>query len=482
MEQLEKAGAPSAIPSELPDVVPISDTANVNKLGSQPADSLFTPKDDTQSQPGILSRTLGSISSLGSFSTSPNFSQLVDFSSGLFSRSQDERGRVQDIHDVKTNSPPSTPKKPSNVDLEEVKANLKEMTDSSRSSQEKFQTNGENVHHDISVESVVKLDDKPELFQSLDELIPRPARQYDDPPLYLCLKVGHPINKAVSKTCPVESYMKKKPKPEYWFSIPRERVDHLYAFFIQWSPNIYGGEDEIDPKERGFVVIEDDEDNEESINVVEDHFPSEKQRLIKQLSMSKDWEKASVRKGLQRFLSDPGTEGTDSSLSDPANYRAGCRESLPRRFSLIGLGITGQGAEVSVVKPNVTVEQLALSPAERLLKDIDFLKEKDYTARADQLVNYEEARRRLSLLEDEALPLPELSSPSTILEEDMIRKLVKNLPPRCEGYPWTLIYSSDKNGFSLKTMYRSMGRLDSPILLVIKDTRDQRLVPCYHVP
>ncbi len=29
------------------------------------------------------------------------------------------------------------------------------------------------------------------------------------------------------------------------------RVDNLYAFFIQWSPDIYGGEDEIDPTERG---------------------------------------------------------------------------------------------------------------------------------------------------------------------------------------------------------------------------------------
>ena len=29
------------------------------------------------------------------------------------------------------------------------------------------------------------------------------------------------------------------------------RVDPLYAFFVQWSPDIYGGEDEINPAERG---------------------------------------------------------------------------------------------------------------------------------------------------------------------------------------------------------------------------------------
>jgi len=54
------------------------------------------------------------------------------------------------------------------------------------------------------------------------ELIPRPATLYEDPPLYLCLKIGRPLNKAVSKTCPIESYTKRH-KPEYWFSIPRDK-------------------------------------------------------------------------------------------------------------------------------------------------------------------------------------------------------------------------------------------------------------------
>lgn len=64
------------------------------------------------------------------------------------------------------------------------------------------------------------------------------------------------------------------------------RVDHLYAFFVQWSPNIYGGEDEIDPKDRGFVVI-NDSDEEDDMDVVEDHFKQER-RLLRQ--MTKDWE------------------------------------------------------------------------------------------------------------------------------------------------------------------------------------------------
>ena len=59
------------------------------------------------------------------------------------------------------------------------------------------------------------------------------------------------------------------------------------------------------------------------------------------------------------------------------------------------------------------------------------------------------------------------------MSEDQIYVLAKELPPRAEGYPWSLVYSSDKNGFSLKTLYRSMGDIDSPILLTIKDTHNQ---------
>ncbi|NXL50016.1 OXR1 protein, partial [Podilymbus podiceps] len=52
-------------------------------------------------------------------------------------------------------------------------------------------------------------------------------------------------------------------------------------------------------------------------------------------------------------------------------------------------------------------------------------------------------------------------------------QLTKSLPPRTIGYPWTLVYSTAKHGMSLKTLYRTMLGLDTPVLLVIKDSDGQ---------
>ena len=92
-----------------------------------PADS--TPSDSPNPSGSLISRTLGSISSLGS---SPKVvSQLVDFSSGLFTKS-DESDSVAS----NTNSDGS------------VMCHIKGI--------------------DIAVKNAVKLNDRPELFQSLD--------------------------------------------------------------------------------------------------------------------------------------------------------------------------------------------------------------------------------------------------------------------------------------------------------------------------
>ncbi|VDD97785.1 unnamed protein product [Enterobius vermicularis] len=100
-----------------------------------------------------------------------------------------------------------------------------------------------------------------------------------------------------------------------------------------------------------------------------------------------------------------------------------------------------------------------------------------YLNREWEIVTVEEVCRRLSLdhLENLALPIPEGATSSQILDEPMIRKIMNILPPRAEGYPWVNIYSSEKHGFSLFTLYRKMQDWDeelSPILLLIRDCND----------
>uniref|UniRef100_A0A8C1SFA3 Nuclear receptor coactivator 7-like n=1 Tax=Cyprinus carpio TaxID=7962 RepID=A0A8C1SFA3_CYPCA len=78
------------------------------------------------------------------------------------------------------------------------------------------------------------------------------------PPMFLCFKVGKPMRKSFAAgrtSSPAYSYTGRGRQPEYWFAVPQERVDHLYSFFIQWSPDTYGK----DAQEQGFVVVEKDE-------------------------------------------------------------------------------------------------------------------------------------------------------------------------------------------------------------------------------
>ena len=55
------------------------------------------------------------------------------------------------------------------------------------------------------------------------ELIPRPARACPDPPMYLRLRMGRKIGKNTPLPTTVMSYGKNKLRPEYWFSIPKNK-------------------------------------------------------------------------------------------------------------------------------------------------------------------------------------------------------------------------------------------------------------------
>ncbi|XP_039184713.1 oxidation resistance protein 1 isoform X2 [Crotalus tigris] len=215
---------------------------------------------------------------------------------------------------------------------------------------------------------------------------------------FLCLKVGKPMRKTfVSQASALmQQYAQRDKKHEYWFAVPSERTEHLYAFFVQWSPEIYTEDTGESNREPGFIVVKkiETQSGEDSINE----------------TAVKEWEVVSVAEYHRRI---------DALISE--ELRTLCRR----------LKITTR--EDTYSKQGTTIK---------------------------------------TELEPEAFR-PNLSDPSELLQLDQIEKLTKQLPPRTIGYPWTLVYSTAKHGMSLKTLYRTMAGLDTPVLLVIKDSDGQ---------
>uniref|UniRef100_A0A8B9QWF1 Oxidation resistance protein 1 n=1 Tax=Anas platyrhynchos TaxID=8839 RepID=A0A8B9QWF1_ANAPL len=226
---------------------------------------------------------------------------------------------------------------------------------------------------------------------------------------FLLLKVGKPMRKTfVSQaSASMQQYAQRDKKHEYWFAVPQERTDHLYVFFIQWSPELYAEDTGESLREPGFIVVkkkEEPETSEES--TTED--------------AAKEWEVVSVAEYHRRI---------DALNSEELR-------TLCRRLQI--------------------------------------------TTRED--TNSKQATNIKTDLEPEAFR-PNLSDPSELLQPEHIEKLTKSLPPRTIGYPWTLAYSTAKHGMSLKTLYRTMLGLDTPVLLVIKDSDGQEAwahITSYH--
>jgi len=59
------------------------------------------------------------------------------------------------------------------------------------------------------------------------------------------------------------SFGKRKMEREYWFSIPKSKVDNLYHFFKRWAPEVYGDiEDLSDIDKRGLKPVDTDDEEE----------------------------------------------------------------------------------------------------------------------------------------------------------------------------------------------------------------------------
>uniref|UniRef100_A0A3Q4GIH4 Oxidation resistance 1b n=1 Tax=Neolamprologus brichardi TaxID=32507 RepID=A0A3Q4GIH4_NEOBR len=78
---------------------------------------------------------------------------------------------------------------------------------------------------------------------------------------FLCLRVGKPMKKTFvsNASASMQQYAQLGKKHEYWFAVPQERSDHLYVFFMQWSPDMYGEGVGGIGQEPGFRVVKKNE-------------------------------------------------------------------------------------------------------------------------------------------------------------------------------------------------------------------------------
>ncbi|XP_043254709.1 oxidation resistance protein 1 isoform X3 [Colletes gigas] len=273
----------------------------------------------------------------------------------------------------------------------------------------------------LDYRSMVSVEDMPELFVSFDKLIPRPARSCEDPPLYLRLRTGRPKDKKIPRSTPIMSYGKKKLRPEYWFSVPRNRVDDLYRFIHAWVPSLYGELDENYWRERGYILSDTDTD------------------LSPELSPHESGEGGeSTEEGKARVQD--GDEISDLTRESWELIKA----PYVKLYSILKTSSTSADSE-QIQDPEV------LSMSEELRRALY-------------------ANSAISL--DNDVIVPDLVGTTEILSDEHREQLCRHLPARAEGYLWTLVFSTSQHGFSLNSMYRKMAKVESPILLVIEDTED----------
>lgn len=101
---------------------------------------------------------------------------------------------------------------------------------------------------------------------------------------FLCLRVGKPMKKTFisNASASMQQYAQQGKKHEYWFAVPQERSDHLYVFFMQWSPDMYGEGVRGMGQEPGFMVVKKNEASQTS-----------EDELITDLNV-KEWEVVSL--------------------------------------------------------------------------------------------------------------------------------------------------------------------------------------------
>ncbi|KAK7124397.1 hypothetical protein R3I94_018687 [Phoxinus phoxinus] len=129
--------------------------------------------------------------------------------------------------------------------------------------------------------------------QTTEEVVPLPqGKEKSKSHKFLCLRVGRAMRKTFVShaSASMLQYAQRDRKHEYWFAVPSERSDHLYAFFVQWTPDVYGEGLSGVTREPGFVVVKKNQDAESG----------EHDKPVPDITF-KDWEVVSVTEYYRRI-------------------------------------------------------------------------------------------------------------------------------------------------------------------------------------
>ncbi|XP_052389660.1 oxidation resistance protein 1 isoform X2 [Carassius gibelio] len=148
--------------------------------------------------------------------------------------------------------------------------------------------------------------------QSTEEVVPGPkGKQESNSHKFLCLRVGRAMRKTFLSyaSASMQQYAQRDRKHEYWFAVPSERSDHLYAFFVQWTPEVYGEGLGGLTREPRFVVVKKSQDAESG----------EHDKPVPDITF-KDWEITTKEEVNSKHMlkSDPEPESFRPSLNEPS--------------------------------------------------------------------------------------------------------------------------------------------------------------------
>ncbi|CAG0915193.1 unnamed protein product [Notodromas monacha] len=320
----------------------------------------------------------------------------------------------------------------------------------------------------LTYRNVMSMDDMPDLFASIDKLLPKmttPAWTVE-PPLYLCLRTGRPKNKRIPCSTPVVAYGVRKVLPEYWFLVPQSRAEELYVFLRTWMPDLYGevnekylADHDMDLVEEELLLENDGQEDGRGMSAADNassHIGDLKESW--EFRRFNPWTRA------------PGANSTIYGTGAKARTWAmtiASRVSHPRITQMIKAPYTRLYSLVRTKAPRPNLSSLEhafeIEPYEKNVR----------SAWWSQVVSASEDEVQQALhgsnTDDEFIP--ELVGDSEIFNMQQRKHLIRVIPARCQGYPWRLGFSTSRDGFSLASLYRKMECVDSCVLLMIQDTQ-----------